>query len=282
MISVKYANSHKTKMNPSNESTEELGEDFSQPWKPSDLVLLVEEGKLQVHRDILALSSPVFSRMLEGDFKEKTAQEVSLPGKKFHEIREMLLVMYPTTEKSVNEINCYFLLALAHEYQVSTVTEKCKRCLLEALKSKRGSHILDMLYVAQLYSLENVLDECIKKTEELSFGEMQQHPKYWLIEPLSQRKMIEVRLLKVEAENRRLKSLASEAWSKWQSIVLVIGEHVCRWGVYDTNKSLRFIKDEINHYSSRTCKSLGTAYEPLRMLGKKLNEIMGIPQELIE
>ena len=76
------------KMNPSNESIEELGEDFSQPWKPSDLVLLVEGRKLQVHRDILALSSPVFSRMLEGDFKEKTAQEISLPGKKFHEIRE--------------------------------------------------------------------------------------------------------------------------------------------------------------------------------------------------
>ena len=197
----------------------------------------------------------------------------------------MLLVIYPTTEKSVNEINCYFLLALAHEYQVSTVIEKCKRCLLEALKSKQGSCILDMLFVAQRYSLENVLDECIKKSEKLSFEEMQGHIKYGQIEPLSQRKMIELRLLKVEAENKRLKYLAGEAQIKWQSIVQAIGGHVCDWTSHDMNGSLRIIKNDVCNYSSkssRTCKSLAAAYEPLRMLGKKLYEIMGIPQELIE
>ena len=263
-------------------SIEERGEDFSQPWKPSDLVLLVEGRKLQVHRDILALSSPVFSRMLEGDFKEKTAQEISLPGKRFHEMREMLLVIYPTTQKSVNEINCYFLLALAHEYQVSTVIEKCKRCLLEALKSKQGSCILDMLFVAQLYSLENVLDECIKKTEDLSFGEMKRHPKYGQIEPLSQRKMIELRLLNVEAENQRLKSLVGGAKSEWENIVCSIGWHVSREGSADINSYLRIVKGDTRSCKGRTCCSLGTVYEPLRMLGKKLYEMKGLPQELIE
>ena len=268
------------KMNPSNEAIEELGEDFSQPWKPSDLVLLVEGRKLQVHRDILALSSPVFSRMFEGDFKEKNAQEISLSGKKFHEIREMLLVIYPTTEKSVNEINCYFLLALAQEYQVSTVIEKCKRCLLEALKSKQGSCILDMLFVAQRYSLENVLDECIKKTEELSFAEMKQHTKYGQIEPLSQRKMIELRLLKVEAENQRFKRWACEAKGKWENVVYAIGNYVSVGNAIDINKSLGLVKRTTN--INPAGYSLGAAYEPLRMLGKKLYEMIGLPQELIE
>ena len=273
-------------MNPSNESIEELGEDFSQPWKPSDLVLLVEGGKLQVHRDILALSSPVFSRMFEGDFKEKTAQEIPLPGKKFHEIREMLLVIYPTTEKSVNEINCYFLLALAHEYQVSTVIEKCKRCLLEALKSKQGSDILDMLFVAQEYSLVNVLDECIKKTEKLSFGDMTRHPKYEQIEPLSQRKMIELRLLNVEAENQRLKSLAREAKNGWQNVVYIIGGHVTSntRSFSEVNSCLRIVRDDVNNYNRQqhTCYSLGGAYQPLRKLGKELYEMAGLQQKLIE
>lgn len=270
-------------MNPSNESIEELGEDFSQPWKPSDLVLLVEGRKLQVHRDILALNSPVFSKMLEGDFKEKTAQEVPLPDKKFHEIREMLLMIYPTKGKSVDESNCNFLLALAHEYEIRTVIEKCECFMLEVLKSKEGSDILDMLYEAQKYSLQKVLDGCIKKTEELSFVEIKRHPKYGQIEPLSQRKMIELCFLKEEAENKRLKDLASEAYSKWETIVIVIGDHVSGRGFCNVIESLRYIKaDENNHDSSRTSKSLGELHEPLRMLGKKLNEIMGLPQEQIE
>ncbi|XP_029203587.2 BTB and MATH domain-containing protein 38-like [Acropora millepora] len=268
-------------MNPSNESIEEVCEDFSQPWKPSDLVLLVEGGKLQVHRDILALSSPVFSRMLQGDFKEKTAQEISLPGKKFHEMREMLLVIYPTTEKSVNEINCYFLLALADEYQVSTVIEKCKRCLLEALKNKQGSDILDMLFVAQLYSLENVLDECIKKTEEVSFVEMKRHTRYGQIEPLSQRKMIELRLLKVEAENDWLKRLACDAQNQWDVVVRILGAHLgcsSQWAWYSVDRSLQAIKDDTKTNRKSYCACLRNAYEPLRIAANKLHEIQGRSQ----
>ena len=37
--------------------------DFSQPWKFSDVVLVVEDKKLHVHRALLALCSPVFEKM---------------------------------------------------------------------------------------------------------------------------------------------------------------------------------------------------------------------------
>ena len=73
--------------------------DFSQPWEHSDVVLVVEEDRFHVHRCILGMLSEVFSTMFTAQFKEKTAEEVPLPGKKSAEIKEMLLLIYPTSAK---------------------------------------------------------------------------------------------------------------------------------------------------------------------------------------
>ena len=83
-------------MQKANQSGNELDQDFSKPWDQSDVILLVEEQQLHVHRLILSMSSPVFSWMFASDFKEKNAEEIPLPRTKANEIREMLLVIYPT------------------------------------------------------------------------------------------------------------------------------------------------------------------------------------------
>ena len=79
--------------------------DFPMQWENTDQVLLVETKPLHVHRSILSLWSPVFSRMFNGDFKEKNSSEVTLPGKSYDEITEMLKVVYdrryPITGKSL-------------------------------------------------------------------------------------------------------------------------------------------------------------------------------------
>ena len=90
--------------------------DFSKPWELSDVVLVVEGDKFHVHRCILGMWSEVFSTMFTSQFKEKTAEEVPLPGKKSDEIKEMLLVIYPTSAKPIDESNNAFLLDLAKEY----------------------------------------------------------------------------------------------------------------------------------------------------------------------
>ena len=77
--------------------------DFSKPWDPFvDVTLLVEGTRFHAHRSILALWSPVFSRMFTADFREKTAQQIPLPGKKPNDIKELLLVIYPTSPKTID------------------------------------------------------------------------------------------------------------------------------------------------------------------------------------
>ena len=67
--------------------TEVASPDFSQPWKLSDLVLVVEEERFHVHRAMLAFWSSVFEKMFTSEFQEKDANEVALPGRKASEIK---------------------------------------------------------------------------------------------------------------------------------------------------------------------------------------------------
>jgi len=64
--------------------------DFSEPLQLSDVVLVVEEQRFHVHRSTLAFWSPVFERMFTSDFKEKSSDEIPLPGKKAGEVKELL------------------------------------------------------------------------------------------------------------------------------------------------------------------------------------------------
>jgi len=70
------------------QAAQEPGQEFSKPWNQSDVVLIVDGQHFHVHRAILTMFSPVFSRMFSSDFKEKDADEIPLPEKKAAEIRE--------------------------------------------------------------------------------------------------------------------------------------------------------------------------------------------------
>ena len=56
---------------------------------------------------ILASASPVWRKMFTSDFKEKAAREISLPGKKFDEMHELLLCISPAIQKPITGILSY-------------------------------------------------------------------------------------------------------------------------------------------------------------------------------
>ena len=67
---------------------------FSDPWKDSDLVLVVENEKFHVHRLILSLNSPVFEAMFKSQFKESSASEIPLPEKNASGVLDFLKIIY--------------------------------------------------------------------------------------------------------------------------------------------------------------------------------------------
>jgi len=152
--------------------------DFSEPWKFSDVVLVVEEQRFHVHRSTLAFWSPVFERMFMSDFKEKNSDEIPLPGKKASEIKELLQMMYPSLEeKVIKSDSCYFLLDLAREYQIASITRKCEDFLVSAVKTRKENDVLAALIVGQNYELKTLIRSCVCEARRLSLKQLKHHTK---------------------------------------------------------------------------------------------------------
>ncbi|XP_031560810.1 kelch-like protein 12 isoform X2 [Actinia tenebrosa] len=141
-------------------SNNDEGYDFSTPQHFSDLVLVVENTKFNVHKCVLSMSSPVFEKMLTLDFLEKDAKQIDLPGKKRAEFGAFLRVIYAdviSQGKQTNEENYEFLLQIAEEYQVNKVKHLCCKFLISNVEE---SNCLGIYKVAESYNLEDVMEKC--------------------------------------------------------------------------------------------------------------------------
>ena len=167
---------HSAKKMASNGASSKTPTDFSAPWKFSDVVLVVEDQKFHVHRSTLAFWSPVFEKMFMSDFKEKSKDEISLPGKKASEIKQLLHMMYPSLEeKPVTKSNCYFLLELAHEYQIESIAQKCEAFMVTVVKAKQENDVIAMLIYGQKYHLKCLITTCIYEARLLTFNQLKEH-----------------------------------------------------------------------------------------------------------
>ena len=74
-----------------------------------------------------------------------------------------------------DELNCYFLLELAHEYQIESIVEKCHSFLVFMVKEKMENDALTMLIYGQKYHLKTLTSACIDEVRHLSLKELKQH-----------------------------------------------------------------------------------------------------------
>ena len=184
-------------------------QNFSQPWKFSDVVLVVEDKKLHVHRAVLALCSPVFEKMFTSEFQEKGKNEISLPGKKAKEIIQLLQVVYPSVSKKptdqIKEGNCRFLLRLADEYQMDAIVERCEDYIVTLLKrSKEG--MVEELVFAETYNLQKLKKASIELAGTLNLRELKQDKSYDKINKENLQEILEAIIVRLEKELRSIKS----------------------------------------------------------------------------
>lgn len=270
--------------------------DFSQPWEFSDTVLVVEENKFHAHRSVLSMWSPVFSTMFTAQFKEKTADEIPLPEKKATEIKELLLVIYPTSEREIDGKNFLILLNLAKEYMMTKLTQKCESFLLRQLEEPTltgpnhpyrppmsGFHCLELLDIAQRYELKKLEMACVEKAKGMRFDQLKRHEMYNKISVLNYQMIAEGTIEKMEREFRqkesevrtevrqfkssadRLKSSASEALKDLENMISIIAFLVCKKDRPTYSDVLTSIK-----YSDGEFKKL---YGPLSDLRSKLQSM---------
>lgn len=183
--------------------------DFSEPWKFSDIVLVVEDQRFYVHRNILALWSPVFEKMFTAAFQERTKQEIPLPDKKANEIKELLLMIYPNVTGKpwvrVTHNNCYFLTKLAQEYQIDAIAQQCEDFLVDKMRKRKD--ILNELIFAQTYKMEKLVLNSITDASHLSIKELNGHDMCDQIEPSNYKTIVEGIVGRLEGELKKLQSM---------------------------------------------------------------------------
>ena len=122
----------------------------------------------------------------------------------------MLLVIYPTSAKLIDESNYAFLLDLAKEYMMSKITEKCENYLISRLSTpdyyytacacgnrRPGSqyvnkgNCLELLVIAQNYGLNRLECECVERAKDIQFSELKKDNNFDKISAANYRQIVE-------------------------------------------------------------------------------------------
>ena len=120
---------------------------------------------------MLAFWSPVFEKMFTSEFQEKGKNEVPLPGKKASEMRELLVLIYPSVKgRAITKESCYFLVKLAHEYQMEAIVERCENFMAQNVRMTKESVLADLMF-AQTYKLEKLKLATVTHAHRFSLDE---------------------------------------------------------------------------------------------------------------
>ncbi|XP_048239083.1 BTB and MATH domain-containing protein 38-like, partial [Haliotis rufescens] len=94
----------------------------------TNVALVVDGKKLHASEALLCLTSPAFLKMFEGDFKDKT--EVPIADDTYADFVEFLLCVPPFNCKPVQRETLDVVLALADEYEVESLKQRCEQFVL--------------------------------------------------------------------------------------------------------------------------------------------------------
>ena len=167
-------------------------------------------------------------------FAAGTANLFPLPGKKSAEIKEMLLVIYPTSGKPIDQTNYAFLLDLATEYKMMKLTEKCENYLIHRLEKENSQFqlgqnpfvirlekeacqfprqfpafdpekdfidkCLELLNIGQNYGLDRLQSACIELAMRFKFQKLTTDTSYKNISVSNRERILEGMVRRTEEE----------------------------------------------------------------------------------
>ncbi|XP_041365620.1 BTB and MATH domain-containing protein 36-like [Gigantopelta aegis] len=161
---------------------------FDVPSGKTDVVFIIEGRKLYLNKGILSFASPVFDKMFHGDFKEKSQEEISLPGKKCKDFIEFLLCIYPNTMEEISGDTAEVVLPLADEYQVQQLKNKCETFLIkQGLDDswpmhiyiiRSGERLVHSIVLAEKYGLDDMLEKAFALAADRKFSDLKNEAEF--------------------------------------------------------------------------------------------------------
>lgn len=202
----------------SNTSLEMEKKPFEYDPEVTDFTLIVENQKLHVAKAVLIDASPVFRKMLTGEFKEKNISELELPGKKYSSFELFLRCIFPKEYYELTESHIDEILPLADEYEVKCVLQKCEHWLLTQFELKEAnlkvsphyqgvdsnvSFLMKCLYYGERYSLVEFYKKCSIKALPYRLQRYKENEHYQMLPESRKRQLVEDRLLEIERRAKK-------------------------------------------------------------------------------
>ncbi|GMS96718.1 hypothetical protein PENTCL1PPCAC_18893 [Pristionchus entomophagus] len=127
------------------------------PNEMSNVTLVLEDKKLRVSKEFLAIHSPVFSAMFFGNFAENQQEEVELKDVVYEEFVDLLNLLYLGTVE-ITDRTVMHLLKLADQFQMERVVNLSKKHLTES----NGFDLADKLIISDQFRLVSLRDHCLQ------------------------------------------------------------------------------------------------------------------------
>ncbi|XP_071131368.1 BTB and MATH domain-containing protein 38-like [Mytilus edulis] len=147
-----------------------------------DLIIKIENIKLNVNKEQLMAESPVFEKMFTSDFKEKDKQEIELEGKDVNSFVDFLRCTLPGIDEKFTDKTVQSVIPLADEYQTSNTLRKADLFLAEKSKAIgdkiTSEQLITNILQAELYQLPSFLEESITIACRKSFEKFVKNPKF--------------------------------------------------------------------------------------------------------
>uniref|UniRef100_A0A7S1RKA6 BTB domain-containing protein n=1 Tax=Alexandrium catenella TaxID=2925 RepID=A0A7S1RKA6_ALECA len=136
--------------------------------KFTDMCICAEEGgaELPCHRAVLAVSSPVFDRMMATDMKEGSERRLVLRNASIQTLRCLLEYLYTSSlpEAAVTDVRSLReLLRLADQYELRDLLRRCASCLVELMSP---ANIRDVLSVLKTYPDHPEVDKHLQQAKK--------------------------------------------------------------------------------------------------------------------
>ena len=141
--------------------------------------------------------------MFTSNFKEKSAPEIELPGKKAGNIEQLLDFIYPDKDFILSRENWFSLFKLANEYQIERLMAECQNFLSDWFKEgMSGGEALAVIVYSQAYSLdEKTVRRCkyiIATRVDKAWQEIKQNPLFAGLKPETVLNLMEKRIAYLE------------------------------------------------------------------------------------
>ncbi|KAK0169819.1 hypothetical protein PV328_010457 [Microctonus aethiopoides] len=137
----------------------------------SDMIIVIGEKEIPVHKTILAANSPVFLAMFKTDMSESLNKQIVVTDTEVDIMEKVINFMYTGVIHPAPDIDALIsILAVADKYEIMTLQKLCEQKLSEKIRIENVLEILDRISLYRVPRLRQIITSFMVKNKSTIVG----------------------------------------------------------------------------------------------------------------